>query len=287
MSNSRLGLRTRPGLVRPDTEVFQFKNFLLNDYPAYAAYSLRLLNSAYTGSAIKVRRSGDNTEQNIGFDAYGNLDEVRLKEFIGSNNGFVTTWYDQSGNSRDLVQSTAANQPQIVVSGIVLNNQNKVTVRFDGTNDSLTLSSLGLTSEYVSVFSVQKNDDNGSGDLDEIFGIGNQSNGQARFNAIVFGNYLSAGFASNLTISAASCFQYIHSSHFDNANDTIYGQINNGTEQNASRTLANMSSPAITIGSLSGAFYKGFFNEGIIYSSDQRSNTSGIISNLNDYYKVY
>ena len=45
---------------------------LLDTYPnAAAAYSVRKLRTAYTGSAIRVRRSSDNAEQNIGFTALG------------------------------------------------------------------------------------------------------------------------------------------------------------------------------------------------------------------------
>ena len=41
---------------------------LLDVYPnAAAAYSLRLLREAYSGSAIRVRRSSDSAEQDIGF----------------------------------------------------------------------------------------------------------------------------------------------------------------------------------------------------------------------------
>jgi hypothetical protein len=48
--------------------------------PAVAAYSLRLLSSCYTGgNAIKVRRSSDNTEMNIGFTSNGDFDTTALK----------------------------------------------------------------------------------------------------------------------------------------------------------------------------------------------------------------
>ena len=61
--------------------------YLLDTYAGSSvAYSMRKLNSTYTGSAIRVRRSGDNTEQNIGFDASGNLDTTSLLSFIGANN---------------------------------------------------------------------------------------------------------------------------------------------------------------------------------------------------------
>ena len=40
---------------------------LLDLYPsAAAAYSVRKLSNGYSGSAIRVRRSSDNTEQDIG-----------------------------------------------------------------------------------------------------------------------------------------------------------------------------------------------------------------------------
>lgn len=49
------------------------------------AYSLRKLRTAYTGSAIRVRRSLDNAERDIGFDGT-NLDTTALQNFVGSQN---------------------------------------------------------------------------------------------------------------------------------------------------------------------------------------------------------
>ena len=58
-------------------------NFLLDLYPnAAGAYSLRKLNSNYTGAAIRIRRDSDDTEQDIGFDADGNLDIDSIKSFL-------------------------------------------------------------------------------------------------------------------------------------------------------------------------------------------------------------
>ena len=100
-------------------------SYLLDDYPgATLAVSLRLLKSDYTGSAIRVRRDNDNAEADIGF-AGNFLDEAALLAHVGSNNGFVTTWYNQSGYSGtgDLRMNTATSQAQIVTSGVV-NKQN-------------------------------------------------------------------------------------------------------------------------------------------------------------------
>jgi len=59
---------------------------LLDLYPnAAVAYSLRKLRNSYSGSPIKVRRSFDNTDQDIGFDSNGELDISSLNSFFGNN----------------------------------------------------------------------------------------------------------------------------------------------------------------------------------------------------------
>jgi hypothetical protein len=126
--------------------VTTLSNLLLDTYSgAAAAYSLRQLRSAYSGDAIRVRRASDNTEQNIGF-VNNVLDTSSLTTFCSGTNGFVTTWYDQSGNGYDATQTTAINQPQIVSSGSVILESGKPTVQFDGTNDELLISSLSSVS---------------------------------------------------------------------------------------------------------------------------------------------
>jgi hypothetical protein len=52
--------------------------------------------------------------------------------------GYVTIWYDQSGNNNNAIQTTTANQPKIIdgITGIVLQN-NKPSIQFDGSNDEL------------------------------------------------------------------------------------------------------------------------------------------------------
>lgn len=81
------------------------------------AYSTRKLRSDYAGSALKVRRSSDNATQDIGFTASGDLDTAAMLSFVGANNGFVDTLYDQSGNGVNLTQGTLASQPKIVATG--------------------------------------------------------------------------------------------------------------------------------------------------------------------------
>jgi hypothetical protein len=88
---------------------------LLDDYSgAAAAYSLRRLDSGYTGDPIRVRRDGDNAEADIPFTSTGDLDTDALLAHCNNSKGYVKTWYDQSGNANDATQTTTGNQPMIV-----------------------------------------------------------------------------------------------------------------------------------------------------------------------------
>jgi hypothetical protein len=100
-------------------------------------YALRTVVPNYSSNLIRVRRSSDNSLQDIGADVNGNLDTTALLAFVGANDGFVQTWYDQSPNGLDRVQNTSANQPKIVSAGVVVTDPNNglPAVYFDGVND--------------------------------------------------------------------------------------------------------------------------------------------------------
>ncbi|MFY8187349.1 MAG: cadherin-like beta sandwich domain-containing protein [Flavobacterium sp.] len=111
----------------------------INNKLATSAYSLRKLNPNYSGNAIQVRRS-DNVTQDIGFASNGDLNTSALLTFVGSQSAFVTIWYDQSGNGRNLTQSNTIRQPLIVNAGSILSRNGKPTVYFDASNDGMVFS---------------------------------------------------------------------------------------------------------------------------------------------------
>ena len=84
-------------------------SYLLDTYSgAAAAYSLRKLRTAYTGNAIRVRRSSDNTSQDIGFDANGELDTASMLSFVGSNNqALYSEEFDNAYWSKYIVSVTS------------------------------------------------------------------------------------------------------------------------------------------------------------------------------------
>ena len=96
------------------------------------AFSVRQLSSAYAGSAMQVRRSSDNTTRDIGFTTSGDLDTATLKAFVGSGAGYVTIWYDQSGNSLNAVQPTNADQPTIMSGGVINRDNGQPSVYTNG-----------------------------------------------------------------------------------------------------------------------------------------------------------
>ena len=124
-------------------------SLLLDTYPnAAVAYSLRKLRTAYTGSAIRVRRSVDNAEQDIAFSG-NDLDTSSLLAFCGAGNGFVTTWYDQSGNANNAIQSTATSQAQVVLNGNLILDAITGKITTTWTADSYTLTNLITTVQLM------------------------------------------------------------------------------------------------------------------------------------------
>lgn len=88
-------------------------SYFLDDHAgSVCAYSLRRLSSTAT-YAITVENSSGSTAD-IGFTAAGGLDTSALATHCGSNYGRVSKWWDQSGNSNHMEQSTAASRPYIV-----------------------------------------------------------------------------------------------------------------------------------------------------------------------------
>jgi len=96
-----------------------------------------------TNNTLYVRIPG-------GGAGYINFTEVSVE--LVACDGFVDTWYDQSGNDRHATQATMANQPQIVDSGSLVTEGGKAALDFDGSNDSLnSLFSAGAASSQTIV----------------------------------------------------------------------------------------------------------------------------------------
>lgn len=107
---------------------------------AVAAYSVgRKLRAGYTGDLVRLRRSSDDAEKNFGAGGGGRLDAAAVTAWLGGSSGFITTIFDQSGNARDMAQSTTARQPGYLASGI----GSRPSASYDGSDDRMTNAALG------------------------------------------------------------------------------------------------------------------------------------------------
>lgn len=116
--------------------------FLAGRTDIAAAYSMRRLSAAYTGPVLRARRASDNAEQDFS-PASSFLTFSEVNTWAGGN-AFATTFYDQSGGGRNLLQATTANQPQII------NAANSLpALLFDGSNDVLATGAFARTQPYA------------------------------------------------------------------------------------------------------------------------------------------
>jgi hypothetical protein len=258
--------------------------YLLNDYPnAAAAYSLRLLRSAYTGNAIRVRRASDNTEQNIGFTIIGGLDTSALTSFCSGTNGFVTTWYDQSGNGNNATQTTAANQPQIVSAGNLITENGKPAAQFDGSDDSLAInysSVSSFTSISSFIVAIQK-----SGAKTLFARRRSISVTPTNFALFSNGNIWNGSSYNGAFLSDGS--QVLYNFTVDSSSGTIIYKNSTSIFSNSTFFLG-VGQESMYIGaSVTGEFYDSKIQEIVLYPSNQSSSRTGIESNINTYYGIY
>jgi hypothetical protein len=239
------------------------------------------LRTAYTGSAIRVRRSSDNTEQDIGFVA-GELDTVALLAFCGVGNGFVTTWYDQSGNARNLAQATASSQPRIVNIGVVELQNNKPVLKFDGNNDNFK-TGFGFTLlQPINIFITCTHPIFSTQTMYIYDSDGNPRNTFLKNNTNRLELFASQSFALTATLNADQRYLL---SVLTNGN-VSYIRVN-GSETTGNPGASGMD--GLTLGSrfTDSDFTVINYQEFVLYNSNQDTNKTNIELNINTYYAIY
>jgi len=273
-------------------------DYLLDDYSgASAAYSLRLLDSTYSGNAIKVRRASDNAEQDIAF-VNNELDTASLETFASGTDAFVTTWYDQSGSGNDATQTTASAQPQIVSSGSTILENGKASIQNANLKHLESPTTDGLYSTKTNVFATMSIDTDLSSNNQRIIHLSNGSNSMqitrgnsgnsysiiiknsdydASFDSTSYGQFSNQhlfNFLGDNTANATTLF-------IDGTSKTDLGSIGTGGGNNSKNTFG------VRNDVLASSYFSGKFQEIVIYDSDQSSNRTGIETNINDFYSIY
>jgi hypothetical protein len=276
---NRLGLSSK-AWIAPVTDS------LLDFYPgAAAAYSLRQLSSDYEGYAIRVRNSSDQ-ELDIGFDSNGELDTVTLLNHCGGGDGFVKTWYDQSGNGYDAAQSTAINQPQIVSGGSVISKNGNPTINFVKANyNFFIVPTLTNISQPISSFIT----------------IAYNSIPLGFDGRFIYDNNARVSVGNDNTIKQYGMFtgtSWLNSSITIDLNQKLLFTLYNGSSSiigvNSVDTNGNAGLGSISSGFVIGkrftlevGYIDASLQELILYPSNQSSNRTGIETNINDFYSIY
>jgi len=242
------------------------------------AYSLRKIKTSYSGNCIRVRRSSDNTEQDIGFTASGDLDTATLKTFVGANNGFVVTWYTQEG-SNNATQTTNALQPRIITAGTVLRVNGKPTILFDEsiptglvfTATTYTHTAIvARSTTIVLVNYVLTNTSVGlywSGTAGDVTGIG--------------------GFDGTNVRNSTTENTNINVAFFSMRSSSLFITVNGGSESNTGAFATSLSPTRIGGRGNLGISHTGNISEIIMWNSNVSGSSSTVLSNINSYYSIY
>lgn len=259
---------------------------LLDTYTgAAAAYSLRKLRTAYTGYCIEVRRSSDDTTENIGF-VNGVLDESALTTFVGAGDGFVKTWYDQTANGKNLVQATSANQPQIVSSGTVITEGSKPIVQWaDNVNLKCNFSS-SISQPFTVIAVVDKT--NPVQAYNAIFdGYGSSNRAWLTTYSLSPKDRITLYCGSDvLTGYSYDADKNLFFAVFNTStsklyvNGTGYNEINVGTGAFIPLTLGAVQNNTTY-------WWYGDIAEFIIYPANKTTDRTAIETNINSFYSMY
>ena len=229
------------------------ETLILDTVTALYGYSLRKLKSSATKS-IRVRRSSDNAEQDIGFVGE-NLDESALTTFVGAGDGFVITMYNQvnDGASQNLTQATTTVQPLVVIGGSVVKRNLKASLDFTTSGTVRLGSDIVQVQPSTTCFVLEPRDKTVAGRL--LFGGSIYDISSSRYRT-----YCGTSFVqSSVLATNALCTV---SNHANGASSNV---VYNGTVTTGNAGTRGLINPNV---GHSGASWQGYISEVVILPSD-------------------
>ena len=290
--------------------------FILDAFPsAHHAFSLRKLRTAYGGFCLRVRRTTaapnpvTTTTVDVAFDSNNTIsfssgifnqtgtvtNAVNLGQFAqGTVDGFtasdinVITWYDQSGNNKNVTNASPGSQPRLVyvdgVTGLATpeTKDGKVAVRF-----------IRASVTRLSLIDTTMNINNLAQYIVTSLITTNLTTNSSTFRYQNNPWYLPVSNTLNTYIGYNSAF-----THLSNANDTVnrlYSLVAGPTTYNAYRNTTNIgtgpsgsnSSQWIVLGYSGGSSSNaldGYIQESITWQN--QSNVGQIQLNMITYYGI-
>jgi hypothetical protein len=249
---------------------------------ATAAYGVRLLNSNYAGPLINIRRSSDNSTEDV-YPSGNQFPVSAVSTWAGGSTIYVTKWYDQTGNGNHISQSTTTTQPTLT-----LNAYNG----FPG----VTFSSANSTDLNASFTFVSGNspwtghavllNDSSTSDWQIIWKYGTDATGESCFMSSQDGgayNWASGFYNVNTESSFATSVPAVFTTYYDGSSITSYVQGNTWT---SSFSAGNITGTTLHIGSDAGGsqFSNAALAELILYPRNLSASLVSTLQNNSLYY---
>lgn len=264
-------------------------SYLVDTYSAPVAFSVRKISSTAT-NCLRVRRSSDNAEQDIGFSG-NDLDTASISSFVGANDGRIVKWYNQGtgGATYDASQVTATEQMYIVASGTLYtaptngivalrNTSGGELMSYTSSQTDFKLGTIIVTSEYATAGGYLWGHRDSANDLIQ-FGSG----------------------ATNDLLQIRSSGTGIQTVNVTNNNPAInWVVINNSTPlhrfssngdaetTNATSFSGTINASTTYVGGTNNSFHsQAYFQEVIVFHTDETSNKADLLADINTYYSIY
>lgn len=262
---------------------------LVGTTPYLAVSANRRMRGAYTGPLMRVRRTSDSAERNIGQAGGGFLDKQDLLSWAVGTDARLATLYDQSGNGNDMSQGVAANQAGVVSGGGLISTGGLVAPIFDGGSDSIGVDQAGQNQPTTVIFAFYPITHNLLFEYAVYDGGGSGGFDQACLQANIADTYRmeSGGTAVNATDLAAPGVPHIFAAVFDGASSSI--QI----DENAPQAIVLGTDPPLGLTLASWGGGAGGFTNIIVFevmqfeSALSASDINLLRNNLNAFYRVW
>lgn len=252
---------------------------------ALGAYGFELLRGAFYSSAlIRIRRSGDNAESDFSCGTDGNLNITSIQAFCiaggGAQDGLVVKMYNQSGNANasDQTQATPLSQPRIVVAGVIVTENSKISALYNGTSQRMNATLSATISQPVTQVAIAKVTSTNGG----IVGSATYATDLALCKVGATTRALAT--ASTLSYAGSTTNLAYYFALFNGASSQV--KLNNNAT--ATGNLGAVQLNQISIGYNSNYGYMaGRTSRVIVYNSNQSANEATLRTNLNSVYGVY
>jgi len=282
---------------------------------ALVIYGFQKLFAGWTDAVIQLRRSSDNATAYVFFD--GNTittssfistssnttpDATTLATWIGSDDGFLRTWYGQQSTEAisatyELLNTTGSTQPKFITSGAIVTKNSNPAAEFDGLGRNISDSSPYTEMDNGNSFTmicVASNDSTTTKGL--IFSNRTGADWGGFQQAIDSSTGKDIGIVWTTITNIATPANYISQTTTTNQRllTTVLTASNiksyyNGTEQEDVAHTTTWGNSIFRVGRdrLTTFYLDGTVQEIIVYASDITADLADIHADVNSRYTIY